>query len=329
MTTKEAASAAQRYHAALLSRDHRSPTLNPPVPAWSNCLRLAEKATRAKSLGYVLAARRLRRDYRVSLVTLVDFIDTERLQLDDEFAPRRILSPREITAELLSLNSEFPEVLSIPKRAIIRVTTEPVTLEGIELGSFEIDLSIDALHLPHPYEIGTTSPNPAASDIDCIHPHVRSRRLCEGEATAPIKHALADGRLADFFQVVSQTLQTYNPASAFTDLDRWHQHILECESCGDDFDADHGWCCNNCSSSLCGACHSYCPNCEEVYCDSCYVDCRGDECVLRICRSCHEESNGLCQECIQEQSTQSDAAASEATSNNSVPVPANSEEVTV
>jgi hypothetical protein len=62
------------------------------------------------------------------------------------------------------------------------------------------------------------------------HPHVREKLLCEGDGAASIRRALAEGRLLDFFTLVRQVLETYNPGSAYVELSRWNG--VTCKDCG-------------------------------------------------------------------------------------------------
>ena len=61
----------------------------------------------------------------------------------------------------------------------------------------------------------------AAGDEEVTHLHVHDRTLCEEDGRVPIRSALRQGRLCDFFLLVQQVLQTDNAGSAFVRLEDW------------------------------------------------------------------------------------------------------------
>ncbi|MCA9067760.1 MAG: hypothetical protein KDA84_02485, partial [Planctomycetaceae bacterium] len=127
---------------------------------------------------------------------------------------------RELHAELLGLYDEFPNAELNLRQKMISVITDSITLEEVYLGPFSIELDIaGASGLS--YSVIATDANPAGNDEDVTHPHVRDNTLCEGEGTLPIRRAIEEGRLVDFFQVVDQILNTYNGGSAYVALDEW------------------------------------------------------------------------------------------------------------
>ena len=120
------------------------------------------------------------------------------------------------------------------------------------------------------------------------HPHVQDERLCEGDGRAAIAGALSDGRLYDFFTLVSQVLHTYGKGSAYVELDRWDGVL--CDDCGDTMDEDDRYGCQRCDDTLCPSCAVTCQQlpgdvllasavalvraCGESYCSSCLAMCR-------------------------------------------------------
>ncbi|WP_310821146.1 hypothetical protein [Stratiformator vulcanicus] len=127
-----------------------------------------------------------------------------------------------------------------------------------------------------------------------------TRGLCEREAAAPIKYALADGRLADFFHVVSRVLHTYNPDSAYVALDDWDTD-LSCESCGDSCDRDYSSYCDACECRLCDSCQVSCETCEAHFCSSCVSRCRQEGCDACFCHGCRDDVEGYCHNCADEE----------------------------
>ena len=70
------------------------------------------------------------------------------------------------------------------------VTTEPIELEGIALGRFEIRFNWLTVADERPYRVVALDPNPASRSADTTHPHVQYERLCEGDGARAIHQAL-------------------------------------------------------------------------------------------------------------------------------------------
>jgi hypothetical protein len=197
----------------------------------------------------------------------------------------------------------------------LSVTTEPIILEEIDLGPFEIRLHWDRIGERRPYEVVALEPNPAGESSEITHPHVKGEQLCEGDGRLSIDRALRAGRLLDFFQIVSRILDTYNSGSAYVSLSHWNGS--PCADCGDTVCDDDQYTCDRCGDLLCRecltscarcemlCCHSctnYCRSCEESICSGCQHDC--GQCHRPVCNSCLSET-GLCQECQKEQDAES------------------------
>jgi len=226
-----------------------------------------------------------------------------------------ILSLAELAREFDQMDDEFGG-WGYEAPNILLVATEPITLEEIPLGVFEIRLNLEhlcRLGSSPPYELIARTPNPAACNESVIHPHVRDGELCEGDAAIPIKAALSEGRLCDFFMLVRSVLQTYNPHSPHVALRNWHgspchdcNGLMEdgesfyCESCDHDFCDDCISYCRSCDESRCLGCLEDCPHCEERTCSPCMETC-GD-CGKPCCRNCLEEE--LCPKCLEKKNPQ-------------------------
>ncbi|HEV8068976.1 MAG TPA: hypothetical protein VGP76_14665 [Planctomycetaceae bacterium] len=230
----------------------------------------------------------------------------------------RLLPPqttREIFGDLVALSEEFEGVTIDASNQTLSVTTEPIVLEEIDLGPFEIGLHWDRIGERRPYEVIALNPNPAGESSETKHPHVKGEQLCEGDGRLSIDRALRAGRLLDFFQIVSRILDTYNPGSAYVSLSNWSGS--PCADCGDTVcDGDQYGCdrcgdllCRDCLSSCvrcdalcCNSCRHYCRSCEESICSGCQHDC--GQCQRSVCNSCLSET-GLCQECQEERDAES------------------------
>ncbi|MBI9018703.1 MAG: hypothetical protein JEZ07_15725 [Phycisphaerae bacterium] len=220
------------------------------------------------------------------------------LQTKDSIIPKA----SDIVAELTNLNNEFNDVKL--QTHTISVTTEPITLEDIDLGRFEINLhlsEIEKLATNPPYRIIALDPNPAGSDEDITHPHVSHEKLCEGDGYNLIRKALMTGRINDFFTIVNQILNTYNPDSPYVSLEDWSG--FSCTDCGYTVAADDNYYCNTCNNTYCESCSTCCQLCETTVCLSCSYEC--PECQMPVCDSCtatcQDCGKVFCKECINDE----------------------------
>jgi len=210
---------------------------------------------------------------------------------------------RTVYEDLRQLREEFTAVKVDLRAKTISIETEPITLEDVYLGAFTIMLDLKALRSGsrgNVYKIIALDPHPASSNEAVTHPHVRDQELCEGDAAAPLRSALSEGRLCDFFTVVRSVLQTYNSGSPYIALEHWDG--LSCHDCGDTMDADDSHFCERCSNDFCESCMSYCRVCDESACRSCLETCGAcDHSVcsdcLTACAICDEQR---CKECLEE-----------------------------
>ncbi|MBI9018759.1 MAG: hypothetical protein JEZ07_16015 [Phycisphaerae bacterium] len=223
----------------------------------------------------------------------------------------------DIIAELLNLENEFDDVKI--SRSIITVITTPITLEEVELGRFEINLylrNIKNISSDPAYKIVALEPNPAGSDDNVTHPHVSHEKLCEGDGHHPIRNALTSSRLCDFFTIVHQILQTYNPDSPYVAIDDWEgvscydcsyttseDERYYCESCDNTFCESCSTCCVQCDNTVCLACSYECPGCETPVCQDCTDQC--SDCERTFCNDCLNDDN-LCLKCEEKRKENSD-----------------------
>jgi hypothetical protein len=257
-------------------------------------------------------------------------LDGLRQQLDEAQLHRRLSGSRQrlrpsahdLLDDLRQLHQEFEQVSielfardgdpSVSDRDGIKVGTEPIVLEGVHLGPFEIVLQLHRLRNhadASAFRIIALDPNPAGGNELVTHPHVSDERLCAGEATAPIASALADGRVCDAFLAVHAVLNTYNPASPFVPLDAWSGST--CYDCGTSISSDDRCFCEGCNQEFCDECSSLCAVCDEVRCYQCLArDEVSERWCCRQCRrrcsDCHrlvdadsfDDDSGLCPQCL-------------------------------
>jgi hypothetical protein len=141
---------------------------------------------------------------------------------------------------------------------------------------------VDAVGQSRAYRVIAVRPCPAAGNDEVTHPHVRDETLCEGDGSVPIRAALSQGRLLDFFILVNQILQTYNPDSAHVLLDRWDG--ISCRDCGWRMPRDEHGLCDRCEEPLCSDCSTHCQGCDRFICSGCVSEC--SDCGEHLCAQC-------------------------------------------
>ena len=270
-----------------------------PEATWRHGEAVIRGMRRARERGWLLAAKRLQRDLRQMLRWLQDELTAIDGQLELSHDESCRASAADIYADLVALDEEFDAVSFDRPGKTIAVTTEPIELDGVYLGPFEIRLDWGDLTDGHPrnYRVIAVEANPAASNEGVTHPHVQDEAVCEGEGKQPIRHSLEQGRLFDFFVIVANLLRTYNPDSPFVSLSEWHG--MPCADCGTTVADDEQWSCQRCGTTVCGECYYNCSDCSGTFCSACVTACAGcdeshcDEC-LKQCSRCHAEHCRAC-----------------------------------
>jgi len=247
---------------------------------------------------------RLLSDIRYSLSRIQQFAEAPRKSVPTLAA---------LVEDLDQVQEEFGNFELDNERDAISVSTEPISLEDVDLGPFRIQLEIGKLaelYYASPYRVIALEPNPASTDQSVTHPHVNGERLCEGDGSAAIQAALEEGRLCDFFTIVRSILNTYCPDSPYVPLADWDGET--CHECGYSMSSDNSYCCSFCENSVCEECSTYCRSCEEIICLGCAAKCevceepvcpkcarvKCTECETVCCESCIDE--GLCPDCKEE-----------------------------
>lgn len=252
--------------------------------------RLWQRTLVARSRGWSLAAGRMREEL---------FAEARRV----EAAAVRLLAcgpphpgvlpptPRGILEELRQLRQEFDDADVLLKEGMVVAKTPPLTLGGLNLGPFAIELHLDRLSRrldSSCFDCVALEPNPARNNEDVTHPHVKDRALCAGDATVPIAQALKGGRLADAFLLVHAVLREYNPGSAYVQVEDWDG--VPCGDCGRSVDSDGLYYCEDCGRDFCDDCFRSCDLCGRCRCGGCL---ELDEVSDRNCCShCHTHCDG-------------------------------------
>jgi hypothetical protein len=271
-----------------------------PEAAWQQCRQLSRRVRRAQERGWHLAAERCRRDVRTTVQRLKNELERLEPALNPltDLAPQP--SPHELARDLFALHDEFDDVTIDGKQKTVSVTTESIVLEDWFFGPFEIRLDWSDLRYGHPrnYRVIAVDPQPAASNPGVTHPHVQDESVCEGDGRQPIRAALQQGRLFDFFTLVANVLRTYNAGSPYVSLEDWDGN--PCHDCGMMIDPDE-WCsCCRCSVTLCCECYVRCLDCQDDYCLECLQRCACcDEYYCNYClRACPDCRDDVCSDCL-------------------------------
>lgn len=180
-----------------------------------------------------------------------------------------------ICAELEQLQNEFKESDFNLDTVTVSVITSPITLEGIYLGPFRIQLNIDKISSGAPadcFDVIAMEPHPAADSPHVTHPHVSAERLCTGDATAPLSKALMSGRLCDFFLLIRSVLNAYNSDSPYVPLKEWEGEYHECYDCGLHIQPNESYRCPSCNRWFCKDCITTFPCCDLQICSLCLQD---------------------------------------------------------
>lgn len=285
-----------------------------PEQLWAKVLRLSRDIERARDRGWINAARRLTDDLRRDLHTLQGRLLAMSDRLDGRTSAQ-LPGEGDIFREIMALDEEFLQVETDPESREIHVTTEPIILDGVYLGPFEIRLDLQSIGVPSPYRVVATDANPASTNESVTHPHIQDETLCEGEGRAAIGSALASGRICDFFVLVHRVLNTYARGDAYVELSDWDG--ITCSDCGATTREDDSLPCRSCDDSLCLDCtvtcqacgHDFCSNCigtcglcDNHVCDSCLEQCT--KCRSAACSDCLVD--GLCSPCQEEEEEAND-----------------------
>jgi hypothetical protein len=284
--------AAILLHQRLVGEPQPDKSISLPYYSWNSVQDLQRKIATARARGWHLAAGRLKKELANALSSCCRLLDSTLGSFTAANHQSRCrVSATDIYRDLVALDDEFGEVEIDLAEHEIAATTEAIVLKDIDLGRFQIRLNWHLLgHTHRPYAVKALDPNPAAKNKNVTHPHVQDEHLCEGEGSSAIAAALAEGRVYDFFLLVSQVLHNYGRGSAYIELSRWHS--IPCNGCGNSVNADECFCCYGCEDELCENCCYTCSGCGESFCNGCLGKC--PVCEGECCYSCLEPCQRCC-----------------------------------
>jgi hypothetical protein len=298
--------AALRIHDHLAGTSRLTGAVKLPTHEWEESGRLVSRLEFALRQGWKSASDSLLIDLEHALRRLRTQCDACHANLPRSMVSTRLAPPGEIVGDILALDAEFDGLAIKLEENLLQIETDPIVLEETALGRFRIELRWDLIGKERAYEVIAESPNTPENDEEVTHPHVRDNLLCEGEGAAPIRRALAEGRLLDFFTLVRQVLETYNAGSAYVELSRWNG--VTCKDCGYIMPGDGYGTCDRCEDPVCSECSVGCSRCDRYVCNSCSTTC--EACDRTHCESCLQatDSSGqlLCPTCFEETQEESD-----------------------
>ena len=254
------------------------------------------------SRGWMFAAKRIVQEMESALPEVPHYVTQTQQAIDA--CGMSVPALRDVAEELAQLEDEFDRVTYDPKAGMVSVETEPIELEDIPLGPFQVRLNLQEIPNGRPqaaFSVIALEPNPAASNPSVEHPHVSDRQLCCGDGAMPIRAALESGRLSDFFSIVRSIVQTYNADSAYVTLENWSG--VACHDCGYVVAGDDTFYCPGCDREFCSDCYSHCRRCDEYICLGCLSEC--PVCQDQVCESClttcPDCDRPICRTCVDEE----------------------------
>lgn len=212
--------------------------------------------------------------------------------------PRIEPTASSIFQDIEGLRGEFDSVTIDPAQKQLTVKTSSISLEYVELGSFDVCLKWAFINESVSYDVLAVDPNCPSSNDSVTHPHVQGDSLCEGEGADAIRRALDEGRIYDFFCIVDHVLRNYNPDSAYVQIEDWNG--VSCKACGDNVDSDEVVGCCKCDTELCLDCSTSCESCVDRFCSECISSCEscGDDTCQTCLKSCNDCGDSLCNSCL-------------------------------
>lgn len=248
------------------------------------------------------------RSKKITLENISDLREKLKIPRKIEKQLRKLMalcSPdlKDFKQSVLVLKNKFDDRVETTETTICYIT-EPIVLEGAELGRFKIEFSLDLLRKTIYGRLGgikawALEPNEKRG---YFHPHVDSGRLCSGDAQNALALAITSLDIQAFFEIVEAVLNTYNPESPYIKIEEWTGYT--CSDCGAPGLSEYYTCeGGDCWVTLCSDCALFCSECEQYYCTSCYTQSEDLvklyclKCERNQCLPCWENTGACCDSC--------------------------------
>ncbi|MEX0611926.1 MAG: hypothetical protein WD229_07380 [Pirellulales bacterium] len=128
------------FRAQLATSSSRARLIGLPVSSWHRCVELVRQIRRAELRGWQLAAAEISTDLRHTIAAIESELESVLCQMSPLAATQSTANTSDIYRDLVALGEEFDEVSFDLRGRWLSVTTEPLELERIYLGPFEIRL---------------------------------------------------------------------------------------------------------------------------------------------------------------------------------------------
>jgi hypothetical protein len=177
-----------------------------------------------------------------------------------------------------------PQSISGPG-ALVCTTMEPIILEGVNFGKFDIYYYL----CPYIESIYCHALTPNII-YHSTHPHIKHHRLCAGSAYGIISFYKRGGHVLQYFETIYSILKTYRAEYSFERIELWQGIGCDsCQECG--LQGYHFEDCQACRRKICHHCSKKCMNCYKRCCFICGVSCA--LCHDFICKECQK----VCSQC--------------------------------
>jgi len=179
---------------------------------------------------------------------------------------------------LREIDNEATGVYRLNNNSIeVKVKTEPVILDKVELGRFLITVVSNS----HSVKIDALDPNPHQELKEFVHPHISQGYPCLGQALYRFRHAMSGYRFDDAVKCIVNMLNTVSQEAKNKLYDWDKPHCLECKSTSKSKGE-----CIECGGRCCHKCGRICKKCKE----SCHIKCGKIKSKRLKCNLCIQES---------------------------------------
>src|SRR5262249_3875561 len=129
-------------HGRLAASQAGEVSIEMPLQAWQGCVDLIRQIRRAKLRSWHLAAKAVADELIYEIPSVLHELTAMQDRLKSQTSELRISSVTDVYQDLVALDEEFEELEYSSDICSLCVTTEPIILQGVYLGPFEIQLKI-------------------------------------------------------------------------------------------------------------------------------------------------------------------------------------------
>jgi hypothetical protein len=148
-----------------------------PEQSWQQLHCTARSLELARQRGWYASEQKLLPRVSRCLFETIDELSRLRVIVDAHVQHRERPTLGNIWRDIAALPDEFDDVRYDAAQQALSAVTPPITLEGVELGAFEIRLELSKLGGAHSYRVVALEPSPSATNSSVTHPHVQDVTL--------------------------------------------------------------------------------------------------------------------------------------------------------